>query len=95
MKISHKARHGRKRHPVPHKPHRGVRTYSRWPRIWKAWQRERDDAEFDAEEMAVRSSRPLSSAFGWCGAVGLSPDYSQKRASTVGAVSPLTTKRGS
>jgi hypothetical protein len=29
VKVSHKARRGRKRHPVPHRPHRGPLAYTR------------------------------------------------------------------
>jgi hypothetical protein len=48
-------------------------------------------SDYDAEEIAVRHGRPLSSAVTLC----TTHSHPTKRASTVGAVSPLTTKRGS
>lgn len=93
MKVSHKARHGRKRNPMPHKQHRKASGYSRVGRFLKARWREHFAPrieDFDGEQTAVRNSRPLTSAIVMYGAVGLSPDWSISRASTADTASPLT-----
>ena len=64
MKIGHKARHGRRSHPTPHKDHRRRPVYSRFSRLLKARWREAfapTIEDFDRERLGERQERKAQS----------------------------------